>query len=152
MYPVAQSPPSWRILSITGWSHVFIKTNSSVISTSELVYLLRLHPLKLTPGVQNPEKITNFVKPTHHVNKTCPVCLTNIHSFMLQTKHFHWSNRHSCLGNCLVWKINMHKKTFTLHGWMQMVVSFLIAFHSALPQECFHWIIWTDQFSDWCFQ
>ena len=23
---------------------------------------------------------------------------TNIHSFVLQTKHFHWSNRHSCLG------------------------------------------------------
>ena len=37
-----------------------------------------------------------------------------------QTMNFHWSNRHSCLGNCLVWKINMHKKkTFTLHGCKQ---------------------------------
>ena len=24
------------------------------------------------------------------------------HSFVLKMKHFHWSNRHSCLGNCLV--------------------------------------------------
>ena len=50
--------------------------------------------------------------------------LTNVHSFVLQTKHFHWSNRHSCLANCFVWKINMHEKTFTLHGWTQMVVFF----------------------------
>ena len=43
--------------------------------------------------------------------------------FVLQTKHFHWSSRQSCLGNCLVWKINMCEKTFTLHGWTQMVVN-----------------------------
>ena len=36
--------------------------------------------------------------------------------------HFHWSSRHSCLGNCLVWKINMCEKTSTLRGWTQMVV------------------------------
>ena len=40
----------------------------------------------------------------------------------LQTKHFHWSSRCSCLGNCLVWKLNMREKTPTLHGWTQMVV------------------------------
>ena len=72
--------------------------------------------------------VSNFVKPALHVNKTCYVCLTNIHSFVLQTKHFHWSSRYSCLGNCLVWKINMCEKTFTLHGWSQMVVLFKPAF------------------------
>ena len=47
----------------------------------------------------------------------------NIHSFGLQTKHFHWSSRYGCLGNCLVWKINLREKTFTLHSWTQMVVT-----------------------------
>ena len=51
--------------------------------------------------------VYNFVKPVHHVSKTCYISLTNIHSFVLQTKHnFHWSSQHSCLGYCLVRKIN----------------------------------------------
>ena len=68
------------------------------------------------------KNVVNFVKHALHVTKTCHVSLTNIHSFVLQTKHFHWSSRYSCLGNCLVWKIDMCKKTFMLHGWTQMVV------------------------------
>jgi len=44
------------------------------------------------------------------------------HSFMFQTKHFHWFSRHSCLGNCHIWKVNIREKTVTLHGWTQMVV------------------------------
>ena len=71
------------------------------------------------------KNVVNFVKPALHVNKTCYISLTNIHSFVLQTKHFHWSSRYSCLGNCLVWKVNLREKTFTLHGWMQMVVIIL---------------------------
>ena len=67
-------------------------------------------------------KVVNFVKPALHVTKTCYISLTNIHSFVLQTKHFHWSSLYSCLGNCLVWKVNLREKTFTLHGWTQMVV------------------------------
>ena len=54
--------------------------------------------------------------------KSCYISLTNIHSFVVQMKHFHWSSRYSCLGNCLVWKVNLCKKTFTLHSWTQMVV------------------------------
>ena len=69
------------------------------------------------------KNVVNFVKHALHVTKTCHVSFTNIHSFVLQTKHFHWSSRHSCLGNCLIWKINMCEKTFTLHGWTQMVVN-----------------------------
>ena len=45
---------------------------------------------------------------------------TNIHSFVLQTKHFHWSNRHSFLGKLSPLRMNMHEKTFTLHGCTQM--------------------------------
>ena len=71
---------------------------------------------------QHPENVVNFVKPALHVTKTCYISLTNIHSFVLQTNHFYWSSRYSCLGNCLVWKVNLREKTFTLHGWTQMVV------------------------------
>ena len=31
----------------------------------------------------------------------------HVHSFVFQTKYFHWFSRHSCLGNCLVWKVNI---------------------------------------------
>ena len=55
------------------------------------------------------KNVVNYVKHALHVTKTCHVSLTNIHCFMLQTKHFHWSSRHSCLGNCLIWKINVRK-------------------------------------------
>ena len=68
------------------------------------------------------KNVVNFFKPALHMNKTCYISLTNIHSFVLQTKHFHWSSRYSCLGNCLVWKVNLREKTFTLHGWTQMEV------------------------------
>ena len=68
------------------------------------------------------KNVVNFVKPALHVSKTCYIPLTNIHSFVVQTKHFHWSSGYSCLGNCLVWKVNLREKTFTLHGWTQMVV------------------------------
>lgn len=91
--------------------------SASVISTSKLVYLSRLS--EVDTSRPKPLKLSN---PTLHVNKTCHVCLINIHSFVLRTQHFHWSNRHICLGNCLVCKINVHEKTFTLHGWTQMVV------------------------------
>ena len=37
-------------------------------------------------------------------------------------KHFHWSSRHSCLGKCLVWKVNICEKTVTPHSWTQMLV------------------------------
>ena len=73
------------------------------------------------------------------VTKTCHVSLTNIHSFVPQTKHFHWSSRHSCLANCLVWKlINIREKTFTLHGWTQMVVLFRVQF--GINSELHLWI------------
>ena len=67
------------------------------------------------------KNVVKFIEHVLHVSKTCHVSLTNIHCFVLQTKHFHWPSRYSCLGNCLVWKI-MCGKTFTLHGWTQMVV------------------------------
>ena len=52
--------------------------------------------------------------------------------------HFHWSSRHSCLGNCLVWKINMREKTFTLQGWTQMVIFRLFVLNTCkcLPSNC----------------
>ena len=78
-------------------------------------------PVAMTSNFQNPEKCPNFVKPALHMSKTCYISLTNVLSFAVQTKHFHWSSRHSCLGNCHVWKINIRKKTFTLHGRTQMV-------------------------------
>ena len=68
------------------------------------------------------KNVVKFIEHVLHVSKTCHVSLTNIHCFVLQTKHFHWPSRYSCLGNCLVWKINMCGKTFTLHGWTQMAV------------------------------
>ena len=71
------------------------------------------------------KNVVNYVKPALHVTKICYISLTNIHSFMLQTKHFHWSSRYSCLGNCLIWKVNLHEKTYTLHSWTQMVVKSL---------------------------
>ena len=72
------------------------------------------------------KNVVNFVKPALHGTKTCYISLTNIHSLVLQTKHFHWFSRNSCLGNCLIWKVNLREKTFTLHGWTQMVVSWLL--------------------------
>ena len=44
------------------------------------------------------------------MNKPCYISLTNIHSFVLQTKHLHWSSQYSCLRNCLVLKINICEK------------------------------------------
>ena len=69
------------------------------------------------------KNVVNFVKPALHVSKKCYIPLTDIHSFVVQTKHFHWFSRYSCLGNCLIGKVNLREKTFTLHGWTQMVVS-----------------------------
>ena len=63
-----------------------------------------------SPVQWTPHNVVNFVKHALHVSKTCHISLTNIHSFVLQTKHFHWSSQYSCLGNCLVWKINMCEK------------------------------------------
>ena len=48
------------------------------------------------------EDVVNFVKHALHVTNTCHISLTNIHCFVPQTKHFYWSSRYSCLGNCPV--------------------------------------------------
>ena len=84
------------------------------------------------------KNVVNFVKPALHVNKSCYISLTNIHSFVLQMKHCHWSSQHSCLGNCLVWKISMGEKTFTLQGWTQMVIFRLFVLNTCkcLPSNC----------------
>ena len=68
------------------------------------------------------EHVVNFVQHALHVTNTCHISLTNIHCFVPQMKHLYWSSRYSCLGNCPVWKLNLCEKTFTLHGWTQMVV------------------------------
>ena len=49
------------------------------------------------------KNVVKFIEHALHVSKTCHVSLRNIHCFVLQTKHFHWPSRYSCLGNCLVW-------------------------------------------------
>ena len=38
------------------------------------------------------------------------------HNFVLQTKHFHWFNCHSCLVKLSHLKNKHAQKTFTLHG------------------------------------
>ena len=86
------------------------------------ICLLLAHPFFVRAKTKTWKSVFNFKKPARHVIKTCNVCLTSMHSFMLQTKHFHWFSQHSCLGNCHVWKVNIHEKTVTLHGWTQMVV------------------------------
>ena len=77
----------------------------------------------MTPISKTLKNVANFVKPACTWPKMCYISLINIHSFVLQTKHFHWSSRYSCVGNCLIWKVNLREKTLTLHGWTQMVVT-----------------------------
>ena len=64
-----------------------------------------------------PWKMSLILPNLHYTWTKRYISLSNIHSFVFQTKHFHWSSR-----NCLVRKVNLREKTFTLHGWTQMVV------------------------------
>ena len=55
----------------------------------------------------------------------------NIHSFMLQTKHFHWSNRKSCLNSRLILKLkharkNVHASLLNANG---SIFSFILSRH-----------------------
>ena len=113
--PVTWSPPSWRIL--TTISDLMPWSNAILVrwGLAKFVDLLQWHQASKTL-----KNVSNFVKPALHMSKTCYVSLTNIHSFAVRTKHFHWSSRQS-LGNCHVWKKKCGK-TFTVHSWKQMVV------------------------------
>ena len=97
-----------------------------------LICLLLAHPFFVLAKTQTWKSVFNFEKPACYMIKLCNLCLTSTRSFMLQTKHFHWFNQHSCLGNCHVWKVNMCEKMVTLDGWTQMVV---FEFLSVLSSE-----------------
>ena len=98
----------------------------------------------MTPISKTLKNVVNFVKPASTWPKMCYIPLINIHSFVLQTKHFHWSSRYSCVGNCLIWKVNLREKTFTLHGWTQMVVftTVTIAFETDKWMPVGYFISW----------
>ena len=73
--------------------------------------LFTFNPSIICPSIEKTWKnVFNFGKPAHYMKKTCNVCLTSLHSFILKTKHFHRFSWHSCLGNCYIWKVNIHEK------------------------------------------
>ena len=53
-------------------------------------------------------------------------------SFVLRVKNFHWFSRYSCLGNCLVWKVNLHEKN--VHA-SQLNANGSIGFHRTINRR-----------------
>ena len=95
----------------------------SAIGSSKFVYFKRLHlfEVAMKPSFQ-PWKMSLILLNLHYTWTKHATFLWQTFIVLCFKRNLFIIDSVGCLGNCLIWKINMREKTFTLHGWTQMII------------------------------